>query len=84
MQVLEIYYQENLLGAKDYRSLIRLSNKLIIYGVIIGGIIAIIGGLLYYPIGDLFTNDKSVLKEFYDVFWIVLSHATTLCASIYF
>ena len=62
-----------LLGAKDYKSLIILSNKLIKYGVIIGLIIGLLGAIFYYPIGNLFTNDKEVLKEFYIVFWIVLA-----------
>ena len=62
-----------LLGAKDYKSLIILSNKLIKYGVIIGLIIGLLGAIFYYPIGNLFTNDKEVLKEFHKVFWIVLA-----------
>jgi putative MATE family efflux protein len=61
-----------LLGAKDYRNLIDLSNKLIKYGIIFGLIIGVIGALLYYPIGNLFSNDENVLNEFYNVFWIVL------------
>ena len=61
-----------LLGAKDYKSLIDLSNKLIKYGVLVGSIMAIIGGLFYYPIGHVFSNDTEVLNTFYDVFWIIL------------
>lgn len=61
-----------LLGAKDYKSLITLSDKLIKYGISIGLIIAIIGALIYYPIGNLFSNDQAVLNEFYSVFWMVL------------
>jgi len=61
-----------LFGAKDYNSLIKLSNKLIIYGIVIGFILAIIGGVLYYPIGTLFTKDPEVLAEFYNVFWLIL------------
>jgi len=68
-----------LLGGKEYRALIHLSNKLIKYGIIIGIIIAIIGGILYYPLGTLFTNDSEVLKTFYEVFWIVLA-MQPLCA----
>jgi putative MATE family efflux protein len=68
-----------LLGAKDYNSLIDLSNKLIKYGLVVGFIISVIGALLYYPIGNLFSNDPSVLKEFYKVFWIVLA-MQPLCA----
>ena len=61
-----------LLGEKNYRQLIALSNKLILYGVIVGCIMAICGAVLYYPIGILFTKDPLVLKEFYKVFWLVL------------
>ena len=61
-----------LLGGKEYKNLILLSNKLIKYGIIIGLIIAIIGALFYYPIGTVFTKEKNVLAEFYNVFWLVL------------
>ena len=62
-----------LLGGKEYSLLIKLSNKLIVYGIILGLIMAIIGGLLYYPLGRLFSDDPQVLEEFYNVFWIVLA-----------
>ncbi len=68
-----------LLGAKDYKLLIALSNKLIRYGVIIGLIIGVAGAIVYYPIGLLFTKDRMVLDAFYDVFWIVLA-MQPLCA----
>ncbi|WP_347923337.1 MATE family efflux transporter [Pontimicrobium sp. SW4] len=68
-----------LLGGKEYKLLIKLSNKLIKYGVVIGIIMAIIGGILYIPLGALFTKDEMVLKEFYKVFWIVLA-MQPLCA----
>lgn len=61
-----------LLGGKEYKSLIQLSNKLIRYGMAIGIVIGIVGALLYYPIGALFIKDQNVLNEFYNVFWIVL------------
>ncbi|WP_179344538.1 MATE family efflux transporter [Winogradskyella ursingii] len=68
-----------LLGAKAYNTLIDLSNKLIKYGIAIGIVIAIIGAALYYPIGNIFSNDNEVLNEFYNVFWIVLA-MQPLCA----
>ena len=68
-----------LLGAKDYKNLIDLSNKLIKYGIIVGIIIAVLGALFYYPIGNIFSNDQAVLDEFYSVFWIVLA-MQPLCA----
>lgn len=62
-----------LYGGKEYNLLIILSNKLIKYGIIIGILIAIVGSLLYYPLGNIFTNDPEVLKQFYSIFWIVLA-----------
>ncbi|BAO75454.1 MATE family efflux transporter [Winogradskyella sp. PG-2] len=61
-----------LLGAKDYKNLVDLSTKLIKYGVIIGVVLGIIGAILYYPLGKLFSNDEKVLNEFYNIFWIIL------------
>lgn len=68
-----------LFGAKDYKSLINLSNKLIKYGVVVGLVIGSIGALLYFPIGSVFTDDQAVLDEFYKVFWIILA-MQPLCA----
>lgn len=68
-----------LFGAKDYSNLVLLSQKLIKYGIIVGCIIAIVGGLFYYPIGKVFTSDTAVLIEFYKVFWLVLA-MQPLCA----
>ncbi len=68
-----------LLGAKRYDVLIKLSNRLILYGILIGVLLAIIGGLFYYPIGALFTKDPVVLDQFYKVFWMVLA-MQPLCA----
>ena len=62
-----------LYGQKNYKALVELSNKLIKYGIFIGIIITVIGGLLYYPIGNIFTNDPEVLNQFYNIFWIVLA-----------
>ena len=61
-----------LFGAKAYASLIELSKKLTIYGVITGVIIMSFGFLFYKTIGLLFTKEAEVLKEFNHVFWIVL------------
>ena len=68
-----------LFGAKAYKTLLQLSNKLIKYGIIIGIVIAILGGVLYFPLGKLFTKDPEVLAEFYNIFWIVLA-MQPLCA----
>lgn len=61
-----------LLGAKEYETLIKLSNKLTKYGLIIGLIIAIFGFVFYNFIGQIFTKEPLVLEQFYDVFWIVI------------
>jgi putative MATE family efflux protein len=61
-----------LFGAKDYKSLIVLSNKLIKYGIFVGIIIGVFGAILYVPIGQIFTDNNAVLEEFYKVFWIIL------------
>ena len=61
-----------LYGAKAYKLLITLSNKLIKYGILLGLGIAFIGFLIYYPIGKLFIKETAVLNAFYDIFWIVL------------
>ena len=61
-----------LLGAKEYKSLVILSNKLFKYGIVIGTIIAVFGAVFYNAIGRIFTNETLVLEQFYTVFWIVL------------
>lgn len=61
-----------LLGGKEYKNLLLLSNKLIKYGIVVGIIIATIGAILYYPIGTIFTKEPEVLKSFYNIFWLVL------------
>lgn len=66
-------------GAKEYGKLIKLSNQLIKYGIIVGAFMAVIGALVYYPIGTLFTKDEAVLSEFYNIFWMVLA-MQPLCA----
>ncbi|QXP60502.1 MATE family efflux transporter [Olleya sp. HaHaR_3_96] len=68
-----------LLGNKNYKALLKLSERLIKYGVALGVLIAILGGIFYYPIGHIFTQKPEVLKEFYKVFWIVLA-MQPLCA----
>ncbi|WP_397364037.1 MATE family efflux transporter [Olleya sp. R77988] len=68
-----------LLGEKNYKDLLKLSTKLIKIGILLGGLVAIIGALFYYPIGKIFTKEPEVLKEFYTVFWIVLA-MQPLCA----
>ncbi|MDA7559073.1 MATE family efflux transporter [Flavobacteriaceae bacterium] len=61
-----------LYGQKNYQVLLKLSSRLIKYGVFLGLFIAAVGGLFYYTIGTVFTKDPKVLHEFYKVFWIIL------------
>ena len=67
------------LGQKNYKDLLSLSQQLIKYGIYLGGLVAIIGAVFYYPIGRLFTKEPEVLKTFYSVFWMVLA-MQPLCA----
>lgn len=62
-----------LLGAKEYKSLLSLSNKLLLYGFLTGVFMMSIGFLFYAPIGRIFTNDPLVLEQFYSSFWIILA-----------
>lgn len=68
-----------LFGEKNYKTLLKLSTKLIKIGILLGCVVATIGAILYYPIGRVFTQEPEVLKAFYDVFWIVLA-MQPLCA----
>lgn len=61
-----------LLGAKQYGLLIKLSNRLLVYGLVTGLIMAGVGFLFYNFIGGVFTKETQVLNEFYTVFWFVL------------
>ena len=61
-----------LFGGKEYHLLLKLSNKLITYGIIIGVLLALTGAVFYYPIGRLFSKDPEVLALFYDSFWMIL------------
>ncbi|QTE24166.1 MATE family efflux transporter [Polaribacter cellanae] len=62
-----------LLGAKDYKTLLKLSNKLIFYGFLTGVVMAFIGFVFYEPIGRIFTKDNLVLDQFYMTFWLILA-----------
>ncbi|WGD35907.1 MATE family efflux transporter [Olleya sp. YS] len=68
-----------LFGEKNYKTLLQLSTRLIKIGILLGCIVAVIGAVLYYPIGKIFTQEPEVLQAFYDVFWIVLA-MQPLCA----
>lgn len=61
-----------LLGAKSYATLIELGNKLLLYGLIFGSFLALIGFVFYNSIGQIFTQEQAVLDCFYSTFWIIL------------
>lgn len=61
-----------LLGAKAYKILVKLGNRLMLYGFSLGIVMAIIGFVGYRPIGRLFTQETQVLNTFYKSFWIIL------------
>lgn len=61
-----------LLGAKAYQTLIKLGNNLIVYGLVFGSFLALIGFVFYNFIGIIFTKEQEVLIQFYDTFWIIL------------
>jgi len=62
-----------LFGAKQFETLIELSQRLTKKAVLVGLIMAGLGGLFYKSIGIMFTSDPKVLEGFYKVFWIVLA-----------
>ncbi|MFD2915252.1 MATE family efflux transporter [Psychroserpens luteus] len=68
-----------LLGEKNYKKLVELSNFLIKCGIGVGFLLTILGLIFYNFIGPIFTKDLKVLEEFYNVFWIVLA-MQPLCA----
>ncbi|MFV0247783.1 MAG: MATE family efflux transporter [Tenacibaculum sp.] len=61
-----------ILGAKNYKTLLRLGNKLSLYGLIFGSLLALTGFIFFKPTGIIFTQDKLVLNQFYNSYWIVL------------
>ena len=68
-----------LFGSKQFETLVELSQRLTKKALIVGLLIAGLGGLFYKSVGAMFTSDPNVLADFYDVFWIVLA-MQPLCA----
>ena len=62
-----------LLGEKNYKKLVELSNFLIKCGLGVGIVLTVLGLLTYNFVGPIFTKDPKVLEQFYNVFWIVLA-----------
>ena len=61
-----------LLGAKDYKSLFKLTKKVTFYNLGITAILMIALLLLYKPLGVLFNKDTAVLQVFYGMFFMVI------------
>ncbi|WP_281989025.1 MATE family efflux transporter [Aquimarina aggregata] len=61
-----------LLGAKDYKSLWKLSKRVSTYGIMVSLVLALFGFVFYRSIGQVFTTETLVLETFYSVFFIVL------------
>lgn len=61
-----------LLGEQNYKKLWKLSLKLSKYSIGVACILALICGVFYFQIGELFSQDEVVLTSFYSIFWIVL------------
>ena len=68
-----------LLGAKDYINLEILRKKLTKYGVVVGIGLFVVLGMLYFPLGKLYSNDALVRDEFYNTFWLTIA-MQPLCA----
>ena len=68
-----------LFGAKQFETLVELSQRLTKKALIVGLLMAGLGGLFYKSVGAMFTSDPNVLEDFYEVFWIVLA-MQPLCA----
>lgn len=68
-----------LFGAEDYVNLEVLRKKLTKYGIIVGILLLLILGVLYFPIGKLYSNDNEVRRLFYNSFWITIA-MQPLCA----
>lgn len=61
-----------LLGERNFNSLWKLTKKVSLYNIGVATILAIIGLLLYQPLGLLFNKDPEVLTLFYGMFFMVL------------
>ncbi|WP_299313289.1 MATE family efflux transporter [uncultured Aquimarina sp.] len=61
-----------LLGAKDYKSLVEMSKKVNIYGIIVACILGGFSFLMLEQLGLIFTKDPEVLTIFTGFFYLVL------------
>lgn len=61
-----------LLGERNFKKMWVLSMRLTKYSILVAIILMAACFAFYKPIGSLFSSEQTVLKLFYDVFWIVL------------
>jgi MATE family multidrug resistance protein len=61
-----------LLGERNFKSLWQLTKKVSFYNIGVAILLAIIGLLLYKPLGIMFNKDPEVLSLFYGMFFMVL------------
>ena len=61
-----------LLGARDYNGLWSLAKKITRYGIIVSLALMLFGIVFYRPLGQLFSNEVTVLQTFYSIFFIVI------------
>lgn len=61
-----------LLGARNYDGLWILAQKIMKYGLVVSLGLMVLGFMLYYPIGRIFSNDFTVLETFYSIFFILI------------
>ncbi len=61
-----------LLGERNFKSLWQLTKKVSLYNIGVATALAIIGLLLYQPLGLIFNKNPEVLTLFYGMFFMVL------------
>jgi len=65
-------YGGRLKGSNNFKELNVLVKKVVLYGLIVGGILMLLGFFFYKEAGLLFTNDVTVLNAFYAMFFMVI------------
>ena len=61
-----------LLGAKDYRSLWKLTKRVNLYNLAVAIVLIVVGLLVYEPLGLLFTKEPEVIAIYNNIFVMVL------------
>ncbi|MAZ73416.1 MAG: MATE family efflux transporter [Flavobacteriaceae bacterium] len=61
-----------ILGERNFKNLWKLTKKVSLYNIGVSILLALLGLLLYEPLGILFNKDPKVLSLFYGMFFMVL------------